>query len=107
MLFTYGGPPLTDQFDSSEEMELTAQQISMLDKCIPKFRGADPDSREKIIMDTVELIKRNWLEDTAFDRDDVTNVCDLSSVLSHSQIFLAYSRISLRQNQTGRQECCV
>jgi hypothetical protein len=63
----------------------------MLDKCVPRFRGADPDCREKIIADAADRIERNWLEDTVFERGAVINVCDLSARLSHSQIFLAYS----------------
>ena len=63
----------------------------MLDKCVPKFRGADPDSREKIITDAADRIERAWLEDTVFERGAVINVCDISARLSYSQILLAYS----------------
>jgi hypothetical protein len=58
-------------------------------------------------MDSTNLIERTWLEDIAFEQDAVMNICDLSGVLSHSQIFLAYLRISLWQNETGMQECSI
>jgi hypothetical protein len=63
----------------------------MLNRCVAKFQAADPEGWEKIIMDSTNLIERTWLEDIAFERDAVMNICDLSGVLSHSQIFLAYS----------------
>jgi hypothetical protein len=55
------------------------QHMSMLKRLIPKFRTANPTSREKLVGDAADNIERAWAEDMEFDRDTVINVCKLSA----------------------------
>lgn len=70
----------------------------MLEKCIPKFRAADTNHRENIIQQAADRIKGTWTEDIEFDEDTVLSVCELSANLDYSDIFVAYSCISVRQS---------
>ena len=92
MSFAHRVLQLKVQCISSQEIVLTDQHMSMLERLIPKFRNADTNSREKIIKSAADHIKGMWTEETRFDRDAVISVCDLSGELGYSHVFLAYSR---------------
>ena len=65
--------------------------MSILEGLSPKFRAADPDTREKLIKKAADRIKSTWTEEMEFDEDVVISVCDLSSELGYSQSSLAHS----------------
>ena len=90
MPFTHWVLPLKAQCDSSEEIALTDEHMTMLKPWFIKFRGANPDNQDKIIKEAANCIQRTWTEDTEFDQDSMINVCDLSANLNYAQIFLAY-----------------
>jgi hypothetical protein len=50
----------------------------MLDGRVPKFRGANPKHREKIVREAADHIKSTWTEDVEFHRGAVINVRELS-----------------------------
>jgi hypothetical protein len=77
---------------------LTDKDMSMLEKCIPRFRAADPNRRENIVEKAADRIKSTWTVDIEFDRDTVISVCELSAKLDCAEIFLAYSRVSIRHS---------
>jgi hypothetical protein len=56
--------------------------MSMLEKCIPKFRAAPANRRENIVQQAADRIKDTWTEDMEFDRDTMISVCELSAQLS-------------------------
>ena len=61
----------------------------MLDKFVPRFKGANPSERQKIIEGAVETIRRTWMN-SEFDQEIAISVYyDLSAKLSHPHIFLA------------------
>lgn len=72
---------------SSEEIELTSEHISMLKKCIPKFREANPIHREEIVRDAADRIKETWSESIEFDEVAAICVCDPLAGLGYSEIF--------------------
>jgi hypothetical protein len=82
----------------SQGIALTDEQIRMLERCIPKFRAADPNGREKLIKGAADHVESVWTGDIEFNRDTVISVCELSVKLNCSHIFLAYSPISVRQS---------
>jgi len=53
--------------------------ISMLERYIPKFRAADPNSWENIVEEAADHIKSTWTEDTEFDRGAIISVCEFSA----------------------------
>lgn len=79
----------------------------MLEKRVPKFRTANTNRREKMVRNAADHIERTWAEDIEFDRDAVTSVCELSAKLCSPHAFLAYLRVSVRQNETGIEEVRV
>jgi len=87
--------PLKEKSDSSQELELTDDHMSFLEGLVSKFQAADSDNREKIVKNATKHIKRIWEEDTAFDKNIMKSVCDLSATLDHSHILLAYLRVSV------------
>jgi len=70
------------QYFSRQDISLTDEHISMLEKCMPKFRAADTKLREKIVQQAADRIKRTWKEGMEFDRDTVLSVCKLSAQLN-------------------------
>ncbi|KAF8486612.1 hypothetical protein F5888DRAFT_1640084 [Russula emetica] len=60
--------------EESQEIVLTDQHIRMLERCLPKFRGADPKSREKMVKEAADHIKSAWTGGTEFDRDTVISL---------------------------------
>ena len=80
----------------SQDIVLTDEHISMLERCASKFRAGNTNRREKIVEEAADTIKGMWKEDTEFDRDGIINVCGLSAKLSHSQRFIAHSPTSVR-----------
>jgi len=80
-LFPHSVLPLKSQRDSSQQIALTDEHISMLERRAAKFRGADPKDREKIVTTAADHIEKNWRGDVEFHRDTVISVCDLSAQL--------------------------
>jgi hypothetical protein len=72
----------------------------MLKRCIPKFRRADVNDRERMIKDAANNIKSAWTEDIEYDGEAIIAVCELvSEIRLFSDISTAaYSRVSVRQN---------
>jgi hypothetical protein len=64
---------------SSQEIELTDQQTSILRRHVTKFRAADTNSREKIIKEAAGKLKNAWREDVEFDSEVVISVSEPSS----------------------------
>ncbi len=79
--FPHSVLPLKSQRDSSQQIALTDEHISMLERRAAKFRGADPKDREKIVTAAADHIEKNWRGDVEFHRDTVISVCDLSAQL--------------------------
>ena len=90
--------PLKSRRDSSQEIALTDDHVSMLERRTAKFRGATPQDREKMVSAAADRIKEIWREHVEFDRETVIGVCAPSAKLGFSHVFLAYSRISVWQN---------
>jgi hypothetical protein len=100
--------PLKSRRDSSQEIALTDEHISILERRTAKFRGASPKDREKMVSAAADRIKETWREDVEFDRDAVISVCALSANWAFLiYIFLAYSQISVWQNKTAVKVICV
>jgi hypothetical protein len=76
---------------SSQEFVLTSVHMSILRRYIPKFRTANPTSREKMVEEAADNIRSTWTEDAEFDRAAAISVCKLSAKLGYSQIFLVSS----------------
>ena len=64
---------------------LTDEHISMLERCSAKYVNANTEGWKKIVRNAADTIEKNWQEDTVFNKDTVTSVCDLSAKLGHSQ----------------------
>jgi hypothetical protein len=62
----------------------------MLEKCVIKFRAANPTRREKMVQDAAETIQRTRMVDVEFNRVALINVCELSARLGYSHIFLVH-----------------
>ena len=90
MPFPHSMLPLKSQCDSSQQIALTDEHISMLERRVAKFRGADPKVREKIVIAAADHIEKTWRGDVEFHRDTVISVCDLFAKLGFSHLFLAY-----------------
>src|ERR1700680_1685995 len=73
---------------SSQEIKLTEENISMLQRTVKTFKGADTTKRQKIIEGAVETIQRTWTG-PEFDQETMMSVYDLSAKLCHPHIFLA------------------
>ena len=85
----------SDDNHSSDDIKLTDEQASMLQRRAAEFRAADPDTRSDIIKDCVEHIKRSRGQSTDFDSEAVETVCTLSATLYYAHIFVACSQIPL------------
>ena len=64
---------------SSQEIELSDHQMSILRGHVAKFRAADTNSREKIIQEAAGKLENAWREGVEFDSEVVISVCELSS----------------------------
>jgi len=67
------------QCDSSKEIVLTDEHMSMLKPWLAKFQAANPDNWVKIINDAASSIERNLAEGIQPDKDAMIDVCDLSA----------------------------
>ena len=76
--FTYWGPALKEKCVSSQEIVLTDEHISMLERCTAKFKHTDTDRQEKIVKQAADNIEKTWQEDTEFNREATINVHELS-----------------------------
>jgi hypothetical protein len=83
---------------SSQETALTEENIRILDRWVPKFRGANLNRREKIVEEIADRIESRRAEGIELGRDTLIDVCDFSAKLDNSHTFLAYSRISVRKS---------
>ena len=77
--FTHQALPLKVECDSSEEIVLMDEHISVLKPWLSKFRAANPGNRVKIINDAASSIERNLAEGIQPDKDAMIDVCDLSA----------------------------
>jgi len=60
--FTHQALLLKVQCDSSEEIVLTDEHMSMLKPWLAKFRAANPGNRVKIINDAAAYIQMKWTQ---------------------------------------------
>ena len=72
-------PAIKAQHVSSQEIELTDHQMSILKGHVAKFRAADTSHREKIITEAAGKLKNAWREGMVFDSEAVISVRELSS----------------------------
>ena len=97
---------LTISFDRPEYM-LTEDQVNMLQRIIPEFRGADIHGRSAIIADRVKWIKERSQPGAAFNLKSVREVSTLSITLGVSHINLDCSSVSLWQGQMAKKDVCA
>jgi len=76
-LFNHWALPLKLKCVSSQEIALTAENISWLETLAPKFRVAALNRREKMIEEATNHIESFWKQDIEFDRDTVIDVREL------------------------------
>ncbi|KAI9440947.1 hypothetical protein H4582DRAFT_2074735 [Lactarius indigo] len=62
------GGATSEESPSKQDIEITDEQASMLQKHTAEFRAADADGRLKIIQDSVDRIERHWRQGAKFDR---------------------------------------
>ena len=83
---------------SSQEIVLTDEYMSMLERCTTKFKHTDTDRQEKIVKQAANNIKKTWQEDTEFNREATINVCEPSARPGPSHIFIAHLQTFVWQN---------
>ena len=88
----------------SSQFSLTDEHITALERLVPKFRAADTMKQDQMLEDATLSIKNKWPKDAEFDIDRVTSVCELSTKLVHSQIFLARFRTYVWQSEKKTKE---
>ncbi|KAI9431798.1 hypothetical protein H4582DRAFT_2084465 [Lactarius indigo] len=62
------GGATSEESPSKQDIEITDEQASMLQKHTAEFRAADADGRLKIVQDSVDRIERHWRQGAEFDR---------------------------------------
>ncbi|KAI9433196.1 hypothetical protein H4582DRAFT_2082678 [Lactarius indigo] len=62
------GGATSEESPSKQDIEITDEQASMLQKHTAEFRAADADGRLKIVQDLVDRIERHWRQGAEFDR---------------------------------------
>ncbi|KAI9433116.1 hypothetical protein H4582DRAFT_2082572 [Lactarius indigo] len=71
------GGATSEESPSKQDIEITDEQASMLQKHTAEFRAADADGRLKIIQDSVDRIERHWRQGAEFDRKVVETLVRL------------------------------
>ena len=67
------------QYVSSQDIELTDHQMSILRRHVTKFQAANTNHHKKIINEAARKLKNAWREGVEFDREAVISICELSS----------------------------
>ncbi|KAI9436741.1 hypothetical protein H4582DRAFT_2078444 [Lactarius indigo] len=74
------GGATSEESPSKQDIEITDEQASMLQKHTAEFRAADADGRLKIVQDSVDRIERHWRQGAEFDRKVVETELDKMAV---------------------------
>jgi hypothetical protein len=82
---------------SRQDISLTDEWVSILQKRVPEFRVAKALARPAIINDAVNRIERGLAEGANFDRERVLVVCARSVSCFSPHIFVARSPIPFQQ----------
>jgi hypothetical protein len=97
-------PPIEFTAYSRQDASLTDEQVSILQRRVAEFRGADQDTRTTIIQDVVSQLVRSSSHDANFNRELLETVRTLSATGFPSHTFVACPQISIQQVQTGAEE---